>query len=726
MDYRYPLAGFCKEWQQLITGAAKEQRDREFGQYARETEKFYDSAHNWMWNDEYSRRENDGYLSKDGNVKLPTFMVTINKISDAVDLYGPHMMARYPQVVVSPADQANVEPSSLQLDVQNDPMSQQVWAQLEQEQAITYEHRESTADIAQTYLNWLQIETKKKTHARRAITQAIVAGLGVLYHDLHYPKAGTIAYPRSRFIRWDQVYKDPDAETPEDVQWIAIEWTVPVNQAERKFNLPPGSLRGDRQSAASQSTVHGKRDAKLKRKDSESWDLVTYWEVYSKNGFGDRLKNMRDIPDEVKAIVSQWGDFTYCAIAEDIPYPLNLPTDAIAEALANGDDDSLMERAHWPIPFYQDSGAGEDWPITELFFKENPNGKWPISIFKPLIGEIRFVNWCMSFLGDKVAASATEVIGVLKAAAQDIQDQLANQKGPWTLVEIESTFGNRIGDLITYLDKPGFDAPLWQMVSEVMDIIDKGSGVTELMYGQTSRQMRSAREADVLEGNSMIRTDEMADRSDEWYALASKKEWQSAVWLLDAEDVNPVLGTAGTWVFVNRIQTEEFSTIAADFTYRIVSGSSRKPDLGKRIQSLNDLMQVANPMWQYLMQLGLPQPYNAFIEEMSKALQIEDYEKFVIPQEQLMQAMQQQAMMQQQQQQSQQPNPEEEQAAFEAEQMRQDAQAQQKLMFENAMQSAKLQGQVAQAKIDNLSQQLALVNQAKMNHLQQQQTGAAK
>lgn len=721
MDYRYPLAGFCNEWQKLITGPAKDQRDEQFGKYAREVEKFYDSAHNWMWDEEYANRDHDGYLRKDGRVKMPAFMVTINKVSDAVDLYGPHMMSQYPQVLVGPAALAKVNPESLGLDIQNDQMSAQIWAQQEQERNVILAHRESTADIATTYLNWLQIESKKKTHARRSITQAIVAGLGLLYHELHYPKAGSIAYPKSRFIRWDQLYKDPDAETPEDVQWIAVEWTVPVNQAERKFNLPAGSLRGDKQSAKSQSTAQGKRDAKNNKKNSDSWDLITYWEVYSKNGFGDRLKNMKDCPDEVKALVQQWGDYTYCVIAEDIPYPLNLPT----EVLATGDEDEIFERAHWPIPFYNDSGAGEDWPITELFFKENPNGKWPIAMFKPLVGEMRFVSWAMSFLADKVASSSTDYIGVVKAAVTDIQEQIANQRGPWSIIEIESQMGQRINDLISILPKPDFDVSLWNMVREVMEIIDKGSGVTELMYGQTSRQMRSAREADVLEGNSMIRTDEMAARSDEWYALSAKKEWQAAVWLLDAEDVQPILGTTGAWVFTNRIQTEEFDTVASDFTYRIVSGSSRKPDLAKRQRQLTDLMQVASPLWQFLMQLAITDPYNAFIEEMAKALEIQDYEKFMVDSQVMAQALQQQQAMAQQAQQSQQEGQEEESARFQAEQQRKNAELAQKLMFERAMQQSKLEGQTAQAQIELLSQQLELANQAKMNQIMQRRAASA-
>ena len=266
-----------------------------------------------------------------------------------------------------------------------------------------------------------------------------------------------------------------------------------------------------------------------------------------------------------------------------------------------------------------------------------------------MIGEIRFVNWCMSFLADKVASCATDYIGVLKAAADDIQEQLSTQRGPVQLIKIDSQFGNRIDQVISLLSKPGFDQSVWTMVSAVMENIEKGSGVTEILYGQTSRQMRSSAEAQMLGGNASIRPDDMSSKSDDWYSLAAKKEWQAAVWLLTAEDMMPVLGEAGAWVFENRIAVEEFATIASDYTYRLVAGSARAPNKAARLDSLLKFSQTAMPMWSMLIEKGIPDPYNAFIEECAKALEIEDYERFVIQTEVLQQIIQQEREAAQQQ-----------------------------------------------------------------------------
>jgi hypothetical protein len=186
------------------------------------------------------------------------------------------------------------------------------------------------------------------------------------------------------------------------------------------------------------------------------------------------------------------------------------------------------------------------------------------------------------------------------------------------------------------------------MVAEVMDIIEKGSGVTELLYGSTSRQMRSSAEAQLLGGNASIRPDDMAEKTDSWYALAALKEWQTAVWLLDAADVVDVVGPAGAWLFQTHIVTEEFSSVAYNYTFRLVAGSAQKPNKANRIDKLLKFGQAATPYWQQLLQLGQPQPYNRFMREFAKALDIEDWEEFTVTDEQLQQMIMQMQQAQQQ------------------------------------------------------------------------------
>lgn len=620
---RHPLAPLCEAQRKLIR-KAKEQKKQRFGQYADEAYRFFNGAHNFMWREEYAQSRESGYLDEANKSPFPQFRMTVNKISDAVDLFGPALLHQYPEVVVEPVNQPDIAPEAIGLQT-SDPFAMQQYELLQMQKDAQENIKESCAAVKQHYLNWLQVETAKKKHARRAIAEAIVKGLGTGYTELHSPRGSDVSYPRTIQISCDQLIKDPDARRPDDVQWIAVEWCHPVNLVERKFGLPPGSLKGSIQSKSAQATTTGQNDARNGRGvDSSSYDLIVYWEVFSKNGFGGRLKEAKEVPKEVKEFVEQWGDFTYGVFAEHVPYPLNVPTDA----LMTEDVDELFERAQWPIPFWRDDGT-DDWPVSELYFKEDPNDVWPIGMFKPVIGELRFVNWCMSFLADKVAKDSVDYIGVLKSAAEEIQEQLRTKKGPHRILEIDSTFGKKIDDVISFLNKPHFDVNIWKMVAEVMDEIDKRTGLTDLIYGMTGRAMRSAAEADMLGGNATVRPDDMAQQADDWYSLMAMKEMQAAVWELERPDYERVLGPIGATVFEQHIQSTDFDSVARDYSYTLAAGSARKPNKQQKLRSLNELGKVALPVFTELIGQGMVEPFNAFVGEYATAMDL-DPEPFLV------------------------------------------------------------------------------------------------
>ena len=614
---QHPLSSLCEAQRKLIQVAKKQKKER-FGDYADEAYRFYNGAHNFMWDEEYSKNRTDGYLDEQAATPFPQFRMTVNKVSDAVDLFVPSMMQQYPQVLVKPVPLPDFPPESLGMNPA-DPVAMENYALIQQQRMSVESIKESVAGVKQHYLNWLQLETSKLVHARRGITEAVVKGLGVTYTELHSPRGGEISYPRSVQISCDQLIKDPDATQREDVQWIAIEWTQPRNLVERKFGLPPGALKGSLQSKQAQATTQGRNDQRSNRgRDATSYDLITYWEVFSKNGFGGRLKNLSDVKKEVRQYVEGWGDFTYGVFADNVPYPLNVPTDAIVTE----SDEQIFERAQWPIPFWSDDGT-DDWPVSELYFKDDPNDVWPIGIFKPVIGELRFVNWCMSFLADKVAKDSVDYIGVLKAAAEEIQEQLRTKTGPHKLIEVDSVFGDNINKVISFLNKPTFSSDIWKMVAEVMHEIDKRTGLNELMYGMSSRQMRSATEADIMGGNATIRPDAWAKSADDWYSLMAKKECQAAVWMLERSDYERVMGPIGASIFETYVQGEDFDNVARDYGYTLASGTARKPNKNQRLRSLNELGQVALPVFTELIGLGIVAPFNAYMEDYAEAIDLD-------------------------------------------------------------------------------------------------------
>lgn len=622
---RHPLKPVCEAWLKKIDLAQKVKHER-FGKWAEECARFYDSAHDWMWKDQADQLNVGGYLEGKGDGPMPRFRMQMNRAFEAVALYGPTLIARYPQVLVTPVNRPEV--SSLALGMlPDDPAYQELMAAEQAEREV----RQTHASIQQYYANWLQREGDKKLAGRKGVTQAIVKGWGILWTEMYRPPGSKVQYPLSRYISCDDVVKDPDAKYEEDVQWIARRRCGAVNIVEEHFELQPGTLKGQYQSGESQSTPKGRKEQKTNKHDGQSHDLIEYWEIYSKNGFGHRLCDLAR--DKKQENYDALGDFCYIVVAKGVPFPLNLPTvlmeqfprmaeEANAEmeqaALLSGEPvepvtpvDLMAERTAWPAPFWTDPNCDGGWPMAQLGFYES-DGTYPLPMLKPVVGELRFINWCMSFLADKVASVCTDYVGVMKSAAEEIQGQLRTQSGPMKLIEISDMMGKSVKDVISFIESPQFNVAIWQMLAQVIEQVDRKTGITELLAGMSGqRAMRSAEEATIRQANTQIRPDDMADKVEQWLSNSARKEMIAAFWHAQRSDYEPVVGPLAAQVWETQMATRDFDLLVRDFSFTIEAGSARKPNLANRLNNLNEIGSVALPVLSEMAAAGNVSPWNS-------------------------------------------------------------------------------------------------------------------
>lgn len=631
-----PLSGVVQRWLSLIEEAKKVKHEL-FGQFANESAKFFDSVHNFMWSDEYAMSKQGGFLAEDhfGSSGLPTFRMSVNPVSDAVRLFGPALYHRNPNIVVEPKLPPKMDAADLGLD-ETDPFQAQAAMAVMQQQELTEKRETTTGKLCQHYLNWLQLETDKKDQSRMAINDAIVKGMGILWTEIYQPPNSQIRYPYSTYMSVDDLVKDPDARYRKEVQWIARRCVHPVNLVEEKYGYAPGSLRGTMQSIHSQQSKKSRQDLRNGKRDSKSFDLIEYWEIYSKNGFGQHLKESKKKHDDnLDFDLSVFGKYCYLAVCKDIPFPLNVPP-TLTEFSEDGDpaeyDDRLAKAAAWPIPFWEDEGCNNGWPCAELSFYESTDHIWPIPLVKPAIGEIRFVNWVMSFLGDRTAASCKNYLAVAKQAMEEFKQQASGQYGPFAVLELSNLNGNDINKTITWLETPPFDANIWQMVSEVLLQIDKRTGLTELVYGLTGKQLRSAEEARIKNENTTIRPDEMASRVEDWLGNVAMKEIESAIWALDMQDYLPVFGELGSRVWAQNVFADEnfYEKMVRNFTFRVEAGSARKPNKAQKADQLVQLGQVIAPLLQQFAMGGQIGPWNAYVYDLADAYDLPDPEAYLL------------------------------------------------------------------------------------------------
>tara|TARA_Y100000401_G_scaffold25730_1_gene17987 strand:+ start:5552 stop:7858 length:2307 start_codon:yes stop_codon:yes gene_type:complete len=626
-EKEHPFRPIVDQWLEKIKKAKKQKHER-FGKYAEEAMKFFDGSHDWMWKGDYAK-SSGGFLDKKAQGAMPTFRMTVNRVFEAVALFGPVLYHRNPVIQVTPRVTPKIEPVLLGLDPEDEEQIQQAQQMIFQ-QDMENDKKRSYSRLKEHYLNWVQQECNKKDQARMAINEAIVKGMSFLWTEMYRPSGSEINVPKSFYVSVDDVVIDPDAQYWEDVQWVARRCVHPRWKVEREYGIE-GKLKGTKSSLnrqAEKSNRSTKEDSGSKR-TGDSFDLVEYWQIYSKTGFGTRLKKSGVVKDvKEKFDFEQFGDFCYIAVTEDCSYPLNMPPESL-----EGDPEEMFLRSQWPIPFWTDGG----WPFSKLHFYEKPKEIWPISLIKPAIGELRFVNWCMSFLADKVAASSTTYVAIAKAAGAEIQDQIKSGVGPYTHIEISEIFGRSVSDVVSFLDAPSFNVDIWRMVSEVLDMIDKRTGLTELLYGLSGgTQIRSATEADVRNQNVSVRPDDMASRVEDWLSKCAVNEMLTAEWALTGNDVYHVLGPTGAMIWEQQIQQQEFERTVRDYDYRIEAGSARKPNKTNIIRQLNDFAQIAFPMIQQFVEMGMDGPYNAFMRDWAKANEM-DVEPYLLDLEELKQ-----------------------------------------------------------------------------------------
>jgi hypothetical protein len=640
-NQKYPFAPLVDRWKRVFASARKD-RKKKFDQYADEAMNFFDGPVNHMWatiRGGMRDGQHDGFLAPD--VQLPQFEMSVNRLFEAVSMFGPVLYHQNPVIAVTPrvSPEITIEtfyagnPQATQLlemaqaveqGIIDDPnIVQSVQALYRQyNMAIDAEDRASVIDrdhanILEVVSNYIQQEGTKQDEARLAITEAIITGLGLLETKVEQPPGGGPKIARSRFRSNKDLLVDPDAKYWRDCTWIALRSCEPVNQVEQKFNLPKGSLKGKyaRMSASDNATDR-------KRNGDGSYagvthDLIEYWEVYSKNGAGQNIK-LNEKDKKVQGLEAL-GDFVYLAICEQCPYPLNLAPNV----LATGNLDLILERSSWEVPYWDDTFSDGGWPICRLSFYNKPGEIWPISMVKPCIGELKFINWCMSFLADGVCAGSKIYVATMKEAGENIRSQLTSGTGPFSVIDLERISGKSINDVISFLKAPSFNIDIWNMVAQVNEQIDKRLGLTELMYGMSGRQMRSAAEAQYRQQNINIRPDDMASRVEDWLSLSATREIQAMRYVANFDDLVPVIGQTAARVFEEQILTDDVTRITRDFRYRVEAGTARKPNRDTQIAQLTDVGQYILPVIQQAMMSGVTRPYNAYMKALGRAMDMD-------------------------------------------------------------------------------------------------------
>ena len=430
---------------------------------------------------------------------------------------------------------------------------------------------------------------------------------------------------------------DCDWDNMDDILWCARRCVHPLDVVAAEYGIDEAELRKHHQGSSEIKLGREPKNKSGRKKEDKDQtnELVTYYKIWSKTGFGDRLK---DAPKEFRGMFDQFGKYCYLVICEGVDYPLNVPPAVMESHLEmqdTGMQDPMMQqetdilpRVSWPIPFYCDP---QGWPFTPLYFHWKPGYAYPISHIRPAIGELRLLNWAMSFLATRIATSCETVVAVSKAADESIKDQiLAPSEGGFKMVEISELLGRGIGDVISVFQMPQVTKDLWDIIAAIAQQFAERTGMTELIYGMSRSAFRSASEAQIKQENISIRPDNMANQLEDAMSLLSRREALAARWLLEPQDVVTVLGTVGAIAWERNVSTVGLTQLTRDFLYRVEAGSARKPNKSTKVEQMQMAVQTLGPILSNMAGAGIVDPFNALMRDWAESLDI-DASPYLIP-----------------------------------------------------------------------------------------------
>lgn len=623
-----PLRQIATTWVKKLKAAEKYKKP--FSEDAKEASLFFDGEHNWMWRDAYARGER-GY---NNSIAPPSFRLQLTKVFELVEIFASVIYHRNPVRTVTVIKQPELPLKHMGLDAPAGPNGMPSPEQLQIIETVKMEQqqqeqRKMSAQLLEAYLNWTPVELDLKRQARKVVNEAMIKGAGLFWTELvTIDTSGDAQRPPMKMVgsfydTVDNLLIDPDFDNEDDMLWCARKCVRPIEEVASTYGIPVEDLKKHFENESSSL----RREPKGKKKKETTNELVTYYKIWSKCGMGDRFK---DSPKENRGVFDAAGKYCYLVVCEGMEYPLNLPPSIMQEEVdpQTGFPASILPRVSWPIPFFADPNG---WPFTMLAFHRKPGYAWPISHIRPAIGLLRMLNWCFSFLATRIATSCETVIAVQKAADETIKEQLlAPSEGGFKILELSELLGRRIEDIVSVFQMPQVTKDLWDIISAILDEFAKATGLSELAYGYTRSSFRSAAEAQIKNENISIRPDNMANELEDCMSTLARREALAARWLLEPQDVVPVLGNIGAAGWGQFVYKADIVTLTRELLYRVEAGSARKPNKASRVEQMQMAVQTLGPILSQLAGSGAVEPFNALMKDWADSLDI-DATPYLLP-----------------------------------------------------------------------------------------------
>ncbi len=167
---------------------------------------------------------------------------------------------------------------------------------------------------------------------------------------------------------------------------------------------------------------------------------------------------------------------------------------------------------------------------------------------------------------------------------------------------------------------PPFQMDIWKVIEAIGEQFEKRVGLTELAYGMSSRQDRSATESATKRDQLAVRPDDMANQVEDWMSDVARKEAIALRFLLSGQDVGSIMGPTGSMLWDQYITPSNPAELLYSLEYRIEAGSARKPNRDRDAANAQTLANMLLPFYENIaMQAAVVGPFNAVVSMYCKA-----------------------------------------------------------------------------------------------------------
>lgn len=625
------LTPLVRQWMQKIRRSEKSALRMRHDNRVKMVRQFYSEKSGFMWEAEFRKEHLGGMIP-------PEVTVTVNKAWEFVSIYGPYLFWQYPGVRIETVP-GIMPPAELFGDPQS-PEVQQIMQGMQAEESSRQAQQDMRNRMMKQFLEYSQREQPGQASLEIELfsTDALLSGCGVMAaQELKFPGSDRRLAMMKQYPSSD-LFVDPDCQRVDwsDAQWIALKHTEPTWQVEKKFRLGSGSLKQFAMSESYESQAVNQSSAARSRRDNrDTFDQVTWYEVWSRSGVGSRMNYLDDgsggnhaIHEDLhNAFEDTVGDFAYLCIIDGAPFPLNCPDSRLkgTSRYEAATDEEVAAMFAWraadygpEFPIYKD----KRWPVERLYFYHEEKNPYPVPPLSPAIGELMAINILTSLMLTNAKENGKQIIAVAGAYLSKVEEKLRTGANPVVLELDEASQTKSINEVIQFLNRPDGNKDPYALIQQLEHRFEQRTGLVDFLYGTQQTQDRTAATTKAKQEHASVRPEKMAKDVARVVTGIFDAIKFFATWNIRGDDVRELLGPHGAHFWDALIVQQDPEVVVREMTCTVEASDMRRPSTERMLSNARDYAQSIMPVLQtYAQQTGDSEPLNGYFRAINAGIE---------------------------------------------------------------------------------------------------------